>query len=440
MTQVPQQPPVEPEGEDAKVQPPAPPYGQPQQPPYVEPQQPQQSPYGQPQWGQYAQPGQQYGQPGYPGQPGQQYGQPGLNNPGFNNYVAPPKPGVIPLRPLGLGEILDGAFQAARRNGKAMFGSALIFQLATTAITLLVMYLAFGQAFGDLLTMDPNVTPDSAALESMSGSLVSFSVSLLLTSILAVVIQMILQGALVIPVLRAVLNRKTSFTQMWRLVRPRIVSLLLLALLYAGAVFVTMGIYILIVVALIVGMDALSSGGNALGAIALSLLISLPFVAASVWIGTKILLAPAAIVVENVGPIASIKRSWILTRNNWWRTFGISILAAVIAGVIGSVITTPVSMLASFLVPLMFGTEPDPEQMTNAIFIAQGIASLVGALVGAVTLAFQTGVMSLIYVDLRMRRDGFDIALLKESETGKDDGGIPGSPVPAGQQPGPYGQ
>ncbi|SED85869.1 Membrane-anchored glycerophosphoryl diester phosphodiesterase (GDPDase), membrane domain [Arthrobacter alpinus] len=433
MTQGPQQPPVDPQGEDSPA-PPAP------QPPYAAPLPPQQPP----QWGQYAQPGypapqfgqqlpgQQYPQPGYPAP---QYGQPG-----FNNYVAPPKPGVIPLRPLGLGEILDGAFQAARRNGKAMFGSALIFQLATTAVTLVVMYLFFGQAFGDLLTMDPSVTPDSEILDSLSGGLVSGSVSLLLTSILAVVIQMILQGALVIPVLRAVLNRKTSFGQMWRLVRPRIGALLLLALLYAGVVFVTMALYILIVVALIVGMDAFASGGNALGAIALSLLISLPFVAVAIWIGTKVLLAPAAIVVENVGPITGIKRSWILTRNNWWRTFGISMLAAIIAGVIGSVITTPVSMLASFLVPLMFGTEPDPAQMANAVFIAQGIASLIGALVGAVTLAFQTGVMSLIYVDLRMRRDGFDIALLKESETGKDDGGIPGSPVPAAQQPGNYGQ
>ncbi|ALV46043.1 hypothetical protein MB46_11650 [Arthrobacter alpinus] len=433
MTQGPQQPPVDPQGEDSPA-PPAP------QPGYAAPLPPQQ----QPQWGQYAQPG--YPAPQYGQQhPGQQYPQPGYpapqyGQPGFNNYVAPPKPGVIPLRPLGLGEILDGAFQAARRNGKAMFGSALIFQLATTAVTLVVMYLFFGQAFGDLLTMDPSVTPDSEILDSLSGGLVSGSVSLLLTSILAVVIQMILQGALVIPVLRAVLNRKTSFGQMWRLVRPRIGALLLLALLYAGVVFVTMALYILIVVALIVGMDAFASGGNALGTIALSLLISLPFVAVAIWIGTKVLLAPAAIVVENVGPITGIKRSWILTRNNWWRTFGISMLAAIIAGVIGSVITTPVSMLASFLVPLMFGTEPDPAQMANAVFIAQGIASLIGALVGAVTLAFQTGVMSLIYVDLRMRRDGFDIALLKESETGKDDGGIPGSPVPAAQQPGNYGQ
>lgn len=431
MTQGPQQPPLEPQGEDAQPQP-APPYAQPQAPQWGQyaqqppaPQQPP-TPAQTPQWGQYAQPGHPaFGQPAeqYPGQP---HGQPG-----FNQYVAPPKPGVIPLRPLGLGEILDGAFQAARRNGKAMFGSALIFQFVTTAITLVVMYLAFGQAFGELMTMDPSVAAESETFDALGGSLVAFSVSLLLTSLLAVAIQMILQGALVIPVIRAVLNRKTSFGQMWRLVRPRIGSLIALAMLYAVAVAVVLAIYIAIVVAIAVGLDASSSGGSALATIGLALLIGLPFLVVSVWIGTKILLAPAAIVVEQVGPFVAIKRSWLLTRSNWWRTFGISLLAAVIAGVISSVITTPVSMLASFLVPLMFGTEPNPEQTANAILIAQGIAGLIGALVGAVTLAFQTGVMALIYVDLRMRRDGFDIELLKETENGQDDGGIPGSPLKA---------
>jgi hypothetical protein len=430
MTQEPQQPQGSPEDDNGQP-------GQPQQPAWgQQPPAPQQQPQ-QPQWGQYAQPAPQqqpqwgqYAQPGYPGYPGAQ--------PGFNGYLAPPKPGVIPLRPLGLGEILDGAFQAARRNGKAMFGSALIFQLITVAITLLVMYLAFGQVFGELMTMESSTEFDAATLESLGGNLVMLSLSLLLTSILAVLIQMVLQGALVIPVLRAVLNRKTTFGLMWRLAKPRVGSLLLLALLYAAVVSIALVLYILIVVALLLGMDAFASDGNPLGAIGLAVLISLPLAAAAVWIGTKVLLAPAAIVVENVGPLAGIKRSWQLTRNNWWRTFGISILAAIIAGVIGSVITTPVSLLASFLIPVMFGTEPNPDQMVNALFITQGISSVVGALVGAVTLAFQTGVMALIYVDLRMRRDGFDIVLLKESESGKDDGGIPGAPAPGTLVPGPY--
>ena len=33
-----------------------------------------------------------------------------------------PKPGIVPLRPLGVGEILDGAFTSMRRYPKATLG------------------------------------------------------------------------------------------------------------------------------------------------------------------------------------------------------------------------------------------------------------------------------------------------------------------------------
>ncbi|MHA7306288.1 hypothetical protein ACX80E_13755 [Arthrobacter sp. TMN-49] len=430
MTHEPQQPPVEPQG-DGQDQP----GQQPQWGQYAQPG-PAQPPYGQPRYGQS-----QYNQPQYPGQPpyGQQpqwgqYGQPGPQPGGYNNYMAPPKPGVIPLRPLGVGEILDGAFQAARRNGKAMFGSALIFQLLTAAATLLVMFVTLGQ-FMTVITDSTFIVDgtDQEAFESMVGPLVTFSVSILVTAFLSTLIQMVLQGALVVPVIRAVLNRKTSFGQMWRLTQPRIGSLLLLALLYAAAMLVAILVYTGIAVALVLGFGANSPGA----AVGFSVLAILPFVAVAVWIGTKVLLAPAAIIVENVGVFRSIQRSWTLTNGNWWRTFGTSLLAGVIAAVISGVITTPVSFIISMVMTMMT-LDPTPEQMLTSTLISQSIAGLVGALVGAVTLAFQTGVMALIYVDLRMRRDGFDITLLKESESGKDDGGIPGAPAPAALVPGSY--
>ena len=438
MTQEPEQPQGEPQSNS----------GQPDQAPLTP--QSQQRPQPQPQWGQYGQQSQP-GPPPYSQQPQQpqqpqwgQYGQPGQPGysgmaPGVNYYMAPPKPGVIPLRPLGLGEILDGAFQAARRNGKAMFGSALIFQLVTTAVTLLVIFLTFGKFMTDIfdLSSTDNAT-DPAALEALGGGLITYSLSMLVTAFLAVLIQMVLQGALVVPVLRAVLNRKTSFSQMWRLTKPRVGSLIVLALLYAAAVVTAIVIFTAIVVGLIFALGASESNSAVLGVIGLSLLLSLPFVVAALWIGTKVLLAPAAIVVENMGAIAGIKRSWQLTRGNWWRTFGTSILAASIAGVVVIIIATPVGLLLGFLAPLMLGGEPTPEQSVNLMLLVQAVSGVIGAVVGAVTLAFQTGVMALLYVDLRMRRDGFDIALLKESETDKDDGTIPGSPVPADLVPGSW--
>ena len=384
----------------------------------------------QPQWGQYGQPAQQYsGQPQYPGQP-----QPG----GYNAYMAPPKPGVIPLRPLGLGEILDGAFQAARRNGKAMFGSAMIFQLVSVAATLLAMFLSMGGLMSGImdgtLTFEGN---DAADVDAVMGAIGVFSVSILVATFLATMLQMVLQGALVIPVVRAVLNRKTTFGQMWSLAKPRIGTLLLLALMYAVAVLVAMVVYAGIVVVLIISLGNTGSDSGALAAVGLSLLFSLPFLAAGAWIATKLVVAPAAIVVENIGAFEAMRRSWQLTRQNWWRTFGTTLLAAVIAAVIGGVITTPVSFIVGLVMGMM-SVEATPDQMIMQTIIAQVISAAIGALVGAVTLAFQTGVMALIYVDLRMRRDGFDVTLLKESETGKDDGGIPGSPSPAALVPGAY--
>jgi hypothetical protein len=56
--------------------------------------------------------------------------------------------------------------------------------------------------------------------------------------------------------------------------------------------------------------------------------------------------------------------------------------------------------------------------------------AIVSAAVGAVAFAFQTSVMALLYMDLRMRNDGLDIALLRLLETGHDDGGVPGRGVP----------
>ena len=37
-----------------------------------------------------------------------------------------PKPGIIPLRPLGVMEIISGAFEALRANPRAMFLPALV--------------------------------------------------------------------------------------------------------------------------------------------------------------------------------------------------------------------------------------------------------------------------------------------------------------------------
>jgi hypothetical protein len=64
------------------------------------------------------------------------------------------------------------------------------------------------------------------------------------------------------------------------------------------------------------------------------------------------------------------------------------------------------------------------------------VTAIVTALVGGVGYAFQTAVMALLYLDLRMRKDGLDIALLRLMELGADPDGVPGRGIPVHGQPG----
>src|SRR3954471_10235184 len=50
----------------------------------------------------------------------------------------PPRPGIVPLRPLGVGELLDGAFAAIRRYPRPTLGLAACVMLVVTTIQVLM--------------------------------------------------------------------------------------------------------------------------------------------------------------------------------------------------------------------------------------------------------------------------------------------------------------
>lgn len=356
------------------------------------PHQPYGTPYGPASGIQY---GHQYGSP---------YGQP--------RYVAPPKPGIVPLRPLMFGEILDGSFQAIRRNPKAMLGAALLAQ-SLSAILAAVVTAVSATSAGSIEAWVEGASP-----ADLAGMGFGFAGAILVVSILTLVISAVLQGAMVVPVARSILNRPTGFRQMWALAKSRAGALIGLAALLVAAVLLAFLIFGGAAFALIAGTD------RAAGALFLIPLVP-AFIAVFAWIAIKVMVAPAAVVIEEVGPLAALRRSWQLTRANWWRIFGMTLVVSLLVGVISQVVMIPVSLLTSFL-----GTVVSPHGGSGqdaGMAVALGIATAVlGALVGALGYAFQTSVMALLYMDLRMRKDGLDITLLRLLETGADPDGVPG--------------
>jgi MFS family permease len=310
-----------------------------------------------------------------------------------------------------LGEILDGSFQAIRRNAKAMLGAALLAQTLGAIISAVLAARAGSQGESFVLWLR-GLSP--AELAALGFGVV---VGALAFAIATVLISIVLQGAMSVPVARATLNRRTGFRQMWTLSRSRVGALLglgglmLLASVAVTAVFVG-GVVLL----------ANSMGGRS----ALVIVpLALGLVAAMMWIYIRLLLTPSAVVVEELGVMDGLRRSWQLTRHNWWRIFGITLVVALLIGIISQIVLIPVSLVSGGLTSVLSPHSGHAEG--RALSIATGIAStLVSAMVAAAGYAFQTSVLALLYVDLRMRKEGLDLSLLQLLESGSDPDGVPG--------------
>ncbi|MCC9203616.1 hypothetical protein [Arthrobacter sp. zg-Y769] len=332
-------------------------------------------------------------------------------------YAPPPKPGIIPLRPLGLGEIMDGAFQACRRNALAAFGNAFVIQ---AVVTLLLVGLGAGLAF----SIDGWL--QGAAFEGEVTGPVVGTVAGMVSTLGGVSLAgvLLVQGLLVLPVVRSALNLKTGFSQLWRLARSTLGSLAGLALLLlAGA---AVGITVL---ALLVYMifDAFAEMGLLVLIPALSAVFT-----ATAWISVKLSLAPAALVLEGIGVFPAIRRSWRLTGRNWWRTFGILALTGLIVNILSQVLSVPLTFLVSLI---MVAESTVLNVLSVVLFFALTL------LLTAVACAFQGAVTALLYVDLRIRREGFDLALMKEQESpqAQDPDFLPGRNAAPMARTTPYG-
>jgi hypothetical protein len=361
--------------------------------------------------------------PGHPPQWGQQPYNPYGGPPPYRQpqYVAPPKPGIVPLRPLMFGEIIDGSFQTIRRNARAMLGAALLAQ--SLAVVLTAVFTAGSVVSADSL----EYWAEGLTEQDMVTAGFAFLAAVLLVSVLTIFLSAVLQGAMVVPVARSVLNRTTGFRQMWALARSRAGALIRLAFLMVLGWLLGAALLVGLAVAVVAAM-----GG--MGALIL-IPLGLGGLALSVWIYVKVLVAPAAVVIEELGAVDALRRSWQLTRGNWWRVLGITLVVGIMVGIIAQVVTIPVSLLPAFYTSVV-SPHGGPDQAVAAAVAISVVTAIVTALVGGVGYAFQTAVMALLYLDLRMRKDGLDIALLRLMESGADPDGVPGRGIPVHGQPG----
>ncbi|MBO0876707.1 MAG: hypothetical protein J2P19_25295, partial [Pseudonocardia sp.] len=130
-----------------------------------------------------------------------------------------PKPGVIPLRRLGVGEILDGAISYIRANPRVTLGLSAVVVTISQLIQLpaqAVMLRAFMSS-----AAVPGRAPDfTRMVPALGGGLVGW----LLGAFIAFVADTMLTGLLMVVLFRAVLGHRAALGEVWAAVRARLVG------------------------------------------------------------------------------------------------------------------------------------------------------------------------------------------------------------------------
>lgn len=319
-----------------------------------------------------------------------------------------PKPGIIPLRPLGVMEIISGAFEALRANPRAMFLPALVVTSVIGIISAAVTFVMAQPQFSALervqASNEPSVEEVMSSFQTTGTTLVAQSGVSLLLSLASI----ILTGLIIVAVSRSVLGRVATPGEVWDRVRPRIWPLIGQSLLI-GLIGIVAAVVVLVVavglgavvIASITGGGEWSAAG-VLAAILTIFVVTIALTIAAVYFTVRLEFSSAALILENVGVWEGMRRSWRLTRGSFWRVLGILLLSLLITSTLTGIVSGAVGMLGA-LATLGGGLGAYSALMAGSSFIS--------SLLQAAILPFASAVTALTYIDLRMRKEGLDVEL-----------------------------
>ena len=322
----------------------------------------------------YGAPG--YGAPGY-GQPNQGYG-PGYASAPYRQPLI--KPGTMILRPQTASEIVSTSFGTFRFNARTTFAISSIIALLVFVLEYLVQSTITDL---DLLT--------TQSTWEIITNYTSFS-----AQGLAGIILLLGAAPLIFVAMEGVLGRKISAQQAVELTRGNRGSYVLLALL-------TFLIPPLIT-AVSIGIPLLFIDPG-LSSIVLFLGISVVLQIAFYLIAIRFMFAFPIILVEGQKMRSALSRSWKLTRERFWPLLGTSLLM----GLALLAITIAFSMIFGVISGLVIVFES-----TKLLVL---ITSVSTALIYLFIAPLTVYALTLMYVDTRIRKEGYDIELAQSGRT-----------------------
>ncbi len=284
------------------------------------------------------------------------------------------------FRPLGFGEILDGAFTLYRRNLVTFLVTALI----PTLVLVVAFYLFGGAYFDALLTGNTN-----ALLGAMGG--------FFLASFIGGLAYVVLWGALTRQAAQAYVGQPASVGDGMRTGMRKLLPII-------GAGIVVFMLFLVAYLAVLLVFVVIGAVGAASGSPAVAVIFGL--VGGVLALGAYLMAIAMffavlpAIIVEDKGPIEAIGRSFDLARGALGRVVGLMVV---------TILITYLPIMAVLLVTGGFASFADPSAMpTSGQFFTQ---QLLGMGAGVLTTPFMVAVIVLLYFDRRVRTEALDVQM-----------------------------
>ena len=288
---------------------------------------------------------------------------------------------TLELRPLSLGELLDRTFFLYRRHFWLFVGISAIpysFYFIANLAAVLLPAIARQTNSGQIQSTGIMAIAASAGLLQALGLLVG-SIAFLFSV-----------GASVYAVAEIYAGHAPTIRQSLASVRGK-----------TGTIF---GVMFLSMLLLIAGLVA--------------------FVVPFFYIACRLSVAIPATVLEDLGPAASIRRSFALTRHFAGRAFMIYFLYFALVFGILALFQFPLTMLLA-----VYAKQP------HMVIVWMTVAQFANFIAGAVVAPVSTIGTSLFYYDLRVRKEGFDLQLMMQAI-----GADPAPPSVAGGVPSMFGR
>ena len=303
---------------------------------------------------------------------------------------------TVDLRPLSLGEVLDRTFTLYRSHFWLFVGIMALPHVVNVVLNLLIQGI-----LGPVFALPPGLDPQKAGLgEVVKGG--GYFVAVLLSGLVGWVLYSLALGATTTALSDVYFDRRATIRGAYRKVQGRLWALM--GVTFAVMVrFVGLAALFFVVFFLLIAIPAAVIGrGSPIVVAVIGLLFFALTVAAMIVIMLRYAVAIPALLLENIKARQALKRSVLLTKGQKARLFLIFFLMLLMAYVVILILQWPLWTATALIAQK---SRQVPVWLSSLTVVAGGIG---GALSGPLLMIG----FSLLYYDVRIRKEAFDLQMM----------------------------